>query len=193
MTRPRSEERVIRRFTSAQWDGQQGPGSINIFAKLRARWVLLGLIIFVVLANLGAFGAVVIVMGVVILGVKTLSAASKSSPRQKFVTDLMADVNETIIELTGDPNASLSVDDLRTLAQKGQPLPLPVNGVPGLDLRVVSDRPGEDRVAAIARVDDTVRTTRIIVTATAPDYATASFDRLLQATVAAGPERTDRK
>lgn len=34
-----------------------------------------------------------------------------------------------------------------------------------------------------ARVDDRVRTTKVIITATPPDYGTASFDRLLQATL----------
>lgn len=184
MTRPGSEERVIRRFTSAEWDAQQGPGSIDFLAKLRARWVLLGFIIFGILANLGAFGAAVIVVGAITL----FLYANKSSSRKAFVRGLLADVNETIIELTGDANAGLSVKDFRDLAQKGQPLPIPVNGVHGLNLQVINEGPVQNRVAAVARSDDTLRTTRVVVTATAPDYATASFDRLLQATLDTEPD-----
>lgn len=184
MTRPGSEERVIRRFTSAEWDTQQGPGSIDFLAKLRARWVLLGFMVFGILTNLGAFGATVIVVGAIML----FLYANKSSPRKAFVKGLLADVNETIIELTGDANAGLGVKDFRALAEKSRPLPLPVNGVHGLNLQVVNEGPAQNRVAAVVRVDDTLRTTRVVVTATPPDYATASFDRLLQATLDTEPD-----
>jgi hypothetical protein len=108
---------------------------------------------------------------------------SGDKPSQKFVNDLMADVNDAVVELTGDPTSGLSAKDLGALRDSGRHVPLSVNGVSGLYLRVVSDRPAGERLAAIARVDDTVRTTRVTVVATAPDYGTASFDRLLHATL----------
>jgi hypothetical protein len=38
-------------------------------------------------------------------------------------------------------------------------------------------------MAAMVRVDETLRTSHVTVFATPPDYGTASFDRLLQATL----------
>jgi hypothetical protein len=79
-----------------------------------------------------------------------------------------------------DP-ATFWVIDSPALCESGRHVPLPVNGVPGLILTVVSDRPTGERPPIIARADDRVYTTRVVLTATAPDYGTASFDRLLQA------------
>lgn len=108
---------------------------------------------------------------------------SEDKVRQKFADELIADVNETIVGLTGDATAGLSRKTFESLCSSGGRIPLPVNGVTGLELSVISDRPAVERMAAIARVDATVRTSHVTVFATPPDYGNASFDRLLQATL----------
>ncbi|MGY3380896.1 hypothetical protein ACVWYS_002853 [Arthrobacter sp. TE12231] len=170
MTQSPSEKFVIRSFTSEQWDGRSNPGPVHILKRFSRKRLLVGLVVFVILLGLGTFGAVILTLGV--LGIVFKWLVSGDKPSQKFVNELMEDVNDALIELTGDPNVSLSAKDLRGLHNSGRHVPLPVNGVAGLELRV-----GSERLAA------EVRTTRVTVVATAPDYGTASFDRLLQATL----------
>ncbi|MDF9751569.1 hypothetical protein [Arthrobacter sp. ES3-54] len=175
-----TEKRVIRTFTSAQWDGKRGFKARSLLAKFTAKRFLVGLAVLAILTRLGAFGAVAITLGVVAL---LLWILSEDKIRQKFADELIADANETIVGLTGDATAGLSRKTFESLCSAGGRIPLPVNGVPGLELSVVSDRPAVERIAAIARVDETVRTSCVTVFATPPDYGTASFDRLLQATL----------
>jgi hypothetical protein len=122
------------------------------------------------LLGLGTFGALILTLGV--LGIVFKWLVSGDKPSQKFVNELMADVNDPVVEVTGDPNVSLSAKDLRGLRDSGRHVPLPVNGVAGLKLRVGSGSVGTK-----------VQTTQVTVVATPPDYATASFGRLLQATL----------
>jgi hypothetical protein len=178
-----TEKRVIGSFTSAQWDGRNIPEPIRTIAGLPAKWNWIGAIVVFVLANLGTFGGVILVFGVIGLLLRASMSARSRSPRQKFADDLMADINEAIVELTGNANVILSAKDLRALRKTGQQIPLPVNGVSGLDLSVVRDRPAGHRTRVTARADDAVYTTQVIVTATAPDYGTDSFDKLLNATL----------
>lgn len=81
----------------------------------------------------------------------------------------------------------MSAQQFRSLIENGEPLPLPVNGVPGLELSVVSEQPPvQVRNPAVTRVNNVVRTTHVVITATPPDYGVTSFDRLLAAATEAG-------
>lgn len=176
-----SESLVIRTFTSAQWDVRGNPKPVNVFAAFGGKRLWVGLIVFVILVNLVGFPLALIglaLMGLVMLMMRT---TGRASPQQQFVNDLMADVNDCVVDLTGNKNHRLTVKDLVALRESGEDMPLHVSGVSGLSLRVVSDGPSQERIAAIARVADGVWTTRVFVSATAPDYGTASFDRLLKA------------
>lgn len=175
-----TEKRVVRTFTSAQWDGKRGFKARSLLAKFTAKRFLVGLAVLAILTRLGAFGWVAITLGV---GALLLWTLSEDKVRQKFADELIADVNETVVGLTGDATAGLSGKTFESLCSSGGRIPLPVNGVPGLELGVISDRPAVERIAAIARVDEAVRTSQVTVFATPPDYGTASFDRLLQATL----------
>ncbi|MEV7571499.1 hypothetical protein AB0P28_00215 [Pseudarthrobacter sp. NPDC089323] len=143
----------------------------------------IGFVVFAILANLLGFWLALMVVAVIAVIVAINSAKGNLSPQQHFVNALMADVNDTLVELTGDREARLSVNDLMALRQSGYGKPLPVNGVSGLYLRVVSDAPRQEHIAAIWRVSDRVWTTRVLVSASAPDYGTDSFDRLLKAAI----------
>jgi hypothetical protein len=81
----------------------------------------------------------------------------------------------------------LSAQQLRALIENGEPLPLPVNGVPGLELSVVREQPPVPvRNPVVKRTDNVVQTMRVVITVTPPDYGTTSFDHLLAAAVDAG-------
>ncbi|MET4589770.1 hypothetical protein [Arthrobacter sp. 754] len=183
VTQTHSNKVVIRSFTSAQWDGRSNPKPVNAFAPFRGKRLWAAIIAFVLLCFLGFFLRVVMVLAFIGLVIVLIRFARRPRPQHAFVSDLMADVNDVMSELTDNSNTGLSVKDLAALRDNEVEIPLPVNGVSGLNLGVVSDSRGGERIAAIARTDDRVGTTRIIVTATAPDYGTASFDRLLQATL----------
>ncbi|MFB9714281.1 hypothetical protein [Arthrobacter methylotrophus] len=83
-----------------------------------------------------------------------------------FRARLTRKVNELILEMTGDPTAKVSVTKLDELIEGGHGLPLHINGVPGIELKVVDKEPGVKQI--IAKV-------------TAPDYGLESFDLLLSA------------
>lgn len=180
---PSSESLVIRTFPSGQWDVRGNPKPVNAFAAFGGKRLAVGLIAFVILANLGGFLIALLVLAVIGFIVLMTRAKGKLSPQQQFANAVLADVNDCVVELTGNEDARLTVKDLVALRESGEDMPLPVNGISGLSLRVLSDGPRQERVAAIARVADGAWTTRVIVSATAPDYGTASFDRLLAATL----------
>ncbi|WP_142057801.1 hypothetical protein [Pseudarthrobacter sp. B4EP4b] len=178
---PSTESLVIRSFSSGQWDTFGKPKPVNVLAAFGGNRFWIGFIVFPVLVNLFGFWISLLGLAGIGLVVWMMRTPRTLSHQQQFVSNLLADVNDCAVELTGDKDARLTVKDLLALRKSGEDRPLPVNGVSGLSLRVVSDGPRQERVAAIARVADGVWTTRVIVSATAPDYGTASFDRLLAA------------
>jgi hypothetical protein len=100
---------------------------------------------------------------------------------------MTARVNDIIAGLTGNSTQRLSEQRFRRLIENGRPLPLLVNGVPGLELQAVSEQtPAPSRSPVVKRADNVVRTTRVIVTIRPPDYGISSFDRLLAAAAEAG-------
>jgi hypothetical protein len=180
---PSSDSLVIRTFTSEQWDGLGNPKPVNVFAGMDGKRLCIGFVVFAILANLVGFWLALMVFAVIAVIVAVNRSRANVSPQQHFVNALMEDVNDTVVEVTGNREARLSVNDVVALRQSGYGMPLPVNGVSGLHLGVVSDAPRQERIAAIARVSDRAWTTRVVVSASAPDYGTASFDRLLKATL----------
>lgn len=183
VTQPPSENRVIGSFTSQQWDGTSNPKPASVLSGLRGKRLWGAIIAFLIVANLGALGTVAIVLAAIGIVTAMIITSGRLSPQQALVNGLMADVNDTITGLSDAADGALSVKDLGALRDSGRHIPLPVNGVPGLSLCVVSDNPHGAHTAAVSPAGDTVRTTRVIVSAAAPDYGTAGFDRLVQATL----------
>jgi hypothetical protein len=125
----------------------------------------------------------------------TLIVVAKSSSEKKFLIGINQSVNETILELTGNPDDRLSLRSFRRFIEHEQRIPLPVHGVQGLELVVV--REGESAVAGRKHAAQSrtappspssihpplVTTTELMIVVTPPDYGTTSFDRLLKATL----------
>jgi hypothetical protein len=83
------------------------------------------------------------------------------------IADMAARVNAFILELTGDPNAQVTRGKIRSLIEDNRRgVPLNINGVPGVEVKVV-------------RKPD--QASRIVALLTPPDYGLESFDVLLDA------------
>ena len=97
------------------------------------------------------------------------------------MTGLTKRVNDTIAEVTGNPGDQLSVKEFRRMVKSGEPLPLSVGGVPGLNLHV-------ERVASVET--DVPEKWFAAFTVVPPEIGTASFDRLVAAANDAHPGTT---
>jgi hypothetical protein len=126
------------------------------------------------LPGLGNFGAVTsfTVFSAVLLTLPTFQR------RRTFLRGLTKRVNDTIVEVTSTPGDQLSVREFRRMVRSGEPLPLLVGGVPGLNLHVerlaTLDQDGQQRWVAV-------------FSAAPPENGTESFDRLVAAVMGAGP------
>lgn len=182
MPKRQPESRVLKAFTSEQWSGRPANdiGSMFVGFAVIGAVVCLILMIFVpVLRSGGGFTLFTAGFAVVFT---VLAIRGKASAERRFLEALTGTVNEIIVGLTGNIANELSVKQFTSLIETGKPLPLPVNGVPGLELQAVREKPPvQARNPAIKRVDNVVWTTRIVVTATPPDYGVTSFDRLMAA------------
>lgn len=183
MAQLRPEQRILTSFTSEQWSGKPGQDAGNMFIRFAVIGMILGLILIISIPGLRSTGAVTLFAAVFSVVFTTLAVLGKASSERKALDNLTATVNDTLLGLTGNPNDQLSAAQFRSLVETGKHLPLLVNGVPGLDLSVVRDQPPQLREPVVKRVDNVVRTTRVVITVTPPEYGIVSFDRLLSAAV----------
>lgn len=188
MANSKPERRVISSFTSQQWSGRPGQDAFAMFIGSGVIGLVLCLILMIFAPGLRSFGATTVFTALFAVGLTTLSVASKASNERAFLHGVTAEVNDTILKLTGNPNDCLSVEDFRALIESGKRLPLLVNGVAGLDLSVVRKRPPVAREPVIKREENVITTTRVVITVTPPDYGITSFDRLLAAAIDAGDD-----
>jgi hypothetical protein len=181
MTLSKPERRVLTTFTSEQWSGRPSHGGFSRLIGNGLMGLVLCLILMIPVPFLRNAGAVFLFTAVFAILFTTVSIKSKSSSEKAFLQELTAEVNETILQLTGNPKDQLSVEDFRRLIESGENLPLPINGLSGLDLRVIQKRTQQVREPGVNRNANVITTTRVVLTVTPPDYGIASFDRLLAA------------
>lgn len=187
MPKPKAEQRVLCSFTSDQWSGRPAQDGGNMFIGFAVIGAVLCLILMIFLPGLRNSGAVTLFTAIFAIVFTALSIRGKASAERKFLEGITARVNDIIAGLTGNSTHNLSAQQFRALIENGKPLPLLVNGVPGLELQAISEQqPVPARNPVVKRVGNVVRTTRVVVTVTPPDYGIASFDRLLAAAAEAG-------
>jgi hypothetical protein len=181
------EGRAISSFTSEQWSGRPAEDGGSMFVGLAVIGAVLCLVLMIFVPGLRSGGAFTLFTAAFAIVFTVVLIRGKASAERKFLEDLTAKVNDIIAGLTGNIAQGLSAQQLRALIENGEPLPLPVNGVPGLELSVVREHPPvQVRNPAVKRVDNVVRTTRVVITVTPPDYGITSFDHLLAAAMEAG-------
>lgn len=177
-----SEHRVLSNFTSGQWSGHPGQGCVSLFVGFAFMGAVLCFILMAFLPGLSNAGALLLFSTFFAIVLTTLVIAGAASAERKFLNELAATVNDTILGLTGNANDRLSTDQFRALIENGKPLPLLVNGVPGLELQVFRPhQPLPGRAPSVKPADNVDWTTRIVISVTPPDYGITSFDRLLAA------------
>lgn len=192
---PKPEQKLLLAFTSLQWSGRPAQEAIYSCLGLGVIGFFVCLVLMIFIAGLRDLGVATLFIVVFAIGLTTLAVWSKASNEKKFLAGISKRVNDTIVELTGNPNDQLSLPDFRKFIEKERCIPLLVHGVPGLELRTVrlGDLPAirpkqapEVRTTtknSSSKDTPVVTTTQVIIAITPPDYGTASFDRLLQATL----------
>jgi hypothetical protein len=182
MPNPKPEKHVLSSFTSAQWSGRPEQDGVNMFIGFAVIGAVLSLILMIFVPGLRSLGAVILFTAVFAVVFTALSIRGKTSVERKFLEGLTATVNDIIVGQTGNTANRLSAQVFRALIENGKPLPLLVNGVPGLELQAIREQlPVPVRNPVVKRVDNVVRSTRVVITVTPPDYGITSFDRLLAA------------
>lgn len=151
-----------------RWSKKPGENPVVRFVIAGVLALFLCLILMMFIHGLRSFGAVVLFTVVV---AALLTGPSVSSQR-RFMTGLTKRVNDTIAEVTGTSDDLLSVKDFRRMVRSGEPLPLLVSGVPGLNLHV-------ERLAAVGT--HAPEKWSAVFTVVPPENGTASFDRLVAA------------
>lgn len=178
MPTPGTEHREICSFTSKEWTGRPAEGAGAMFGGLSIVGFVLCLILMLFTPGLRDVGATLLFVAIFASTFTVLGILGKGSSERAFLHRLTATVNEVILELTSDRAKQLSADELRSLLIDGGSIPLLVNGVSGLRLRVVPEPAPKPKQSTKPKTD-AVTTTRIVIAATPPDYGISSFDRLL--------------
>lgn len=185
MPNPQPERRLIGSLTSEQWSGRPAQDGGNMFVGFAVIGAVLGLILMIFVPALRGAGALALFTAAFATIFTALAIRGKASAERRFLADLTAAVNDIIVGLTGNVAQRLSVEQFRSLVEGGKPVPLPVNGVPGLELCAIREHPPV-RNPAVKGTAKVVLTTRVVITAIPPDYGITSFDRLLAAAAEAG-------
>ena len=189
MSIPEPERRVLRSFTSEQWSGRPAQDGGSMFIGCAVIGAVLCLVLMIFVPGLRSGGAFTLFTAAFAIVFTVLLIGRKASAERKFLEDLTDAVNETIVGLTGNVGDRLSAQQFKALIEYSKPLRLLVNGVPGLELQAISDQqPVPVRNPVVKRTDNVVRTTRIVITVTPPDYGITSFNHLLAAAVEAGED-----
>ena len=181
MTLSTPERRVLATFTSEQWTGRPGKDVVSRLIGNGLMGLVVCLLLMIPVPFLRNPEALVLFTVLFAVLFTTVTVRTKFSNENQFLQGLTADVNETILQLTGNPKDQLSVDGFQTLIDTGNRLPLTINGLSGIDLRVIQKRTQEARDPAVKRDAKVTTTARVVLTVTPPDYGIESFDRLLAA------------
>lgn len=171
---PRHEQSRQGTVALVRWSRKPGDNPLVRFVTFSVFALILCLILMISVHGLRSFGAVVL-FTVIVAAALTVPSVLR---RRAFMTGLTIRVNDTVAEVTGAPGDQLSVKEFRRLVKSGEPLPLLVAGVPGLNLHV-------ERVASVQTQDP--EKWFAVFTVVPPEIGTASFDRLVAAASDAHP------
>ncbi|MGO4230149.1 hypothetical protein AB4Y72_14905 [Arthrobacter sp. YAF34] len=157
---------LLAKFGSSDWSGSPGKEAGNVFLGSGFLTFLACLLLMIFIEPLRNVFVIIGVCTLVAIFSVVASVVSSAKREKAFLTGFTGRVNEMVLEITGDPNAQLSVGKLQDLIEDGGGVPLTINGVPGIELTVDGER---------------LRERRVMADVTAPDYGLNSFDVLLKA------------
>ncbi|MFC9351600.1 hypothetical protein [Arthrobacter sp. NPDC057013] len=179
MPTPRTQSREVCSFTSRQWSGRPADGAGAAFGGFSVIGFVICLLLMTFTPALRDVGATMMFVAGFATLFTVLAIVGRKTSERAFLQRLTGTVNEVILELTAGRTSQLSPDGLRSLLVEGGSLPLLVNGVSGLHLKAVRQASPKPKQNAKPKAE-VVTTTRIVITATPPDYGIHSFDRLLE-------------
>jgi hypothetical protein len=160
-------EHYISGFGDTQWTGLPLKDSGSMFIGFGFMTFLLCLLLMIFIPPLRATLAVIVVCTVVATIAMVVQISFNIKRDKATIADMAARVNAFILELTGDPNAQVSRGKIRSLIEDNRRgVPLSINGVPGVEVKVVREKD---------------QATRFVAVLTPPDYGLESFDVLLDA------------
>jgi hypothetical protein len=183
MPNPRTKHRVVCSFTDKQWTGRPDDEAGALFGRFSVAGLVLCFFLMTVFPGLRDLSAVVLFVALFAATFTAVSILARSSRERAFLQRVTASVNDVIRELSVDSAAQLGPDELRFLLVSGKPRPLSVNGVAGLELKVIRNTSPKTSLHTKPIIKP-VTTTYVVLAATAPDYGVESFDRLLEAVTA---------
>ena len=189
MPNPQTKHRVVCSFTDREWTGRPDDGAGALFGKLSVMGLALCFLLMLVIPGLRDVAAVALFVAMFATTFTVLSILARSSRERAFLQGVTTSVNDVLHELSVASVAQLGADDLRLLLVNGKTKPLTVNGVAGLELKIMRNTsPKPSRHAK--PIMKPITTTYVVLAATPPDYGVESFDRLLEAVTAdPGPSR----
>lgn len=189
MPNPQTKHRVVCSFTDREWTGRPDDGAGALFGKLSVMGLALCFLLMLVIPGLRDVAAVALFVAMFATTFTVLSILARSSRERAFLQGVTTSVNDVLHELSVASAAQLGADDLRLLLINGKTRPLTVNGVAGLELKIMRNTsPKPSRHAK--PIMKPITTTYVVLAATPPDYGVESFDRLLEAVTAdPGPSR----
>ncbi|ALV40612.1 hypothetical protein AU252_05030 [Pseudarthrobacter sulfonivorans] len=183
MKNPQTKHRVVCSFTDKEWTGRPDDGAGALFGKLSVVGLALCFLLMLLIPGLRDVSALVLFVATFATTFTALSILARSSRERAFLQGVTASVNEVLHELSVDSAAQLGADDLRLLLVTGKTRPLSVNGVAGLELKVIRNTSPKPSKHA-KPIMKPITTTYVVLAATPPDYGVESFDRLLEAVTA---------
>ena len=183
MPKPQTKHRVVCSFTDKQWTGRPDDGAGALFGRLSVAGLVLCFLLMGLFPGLRDLAAVLLFVAMFATTFTAVSILAKSSRERSFLQGVTASVNEVIRELSVDSAAQLGPDELLSLLVNGKTRPLSVNGVAGLELKVIRNTSPKTSLHAKPIIKP-ITTTYVALAATAPDYGVESFDRLLEAVTA---------
>lgn len=183
MKNPQTKHRVVCSFTDKEWTGRPDDGAGALFGKLSVVGLALCFLLMLLIPGLRDVSAVVLFVAMFATTFTALSILARSSRERAFLQEVTASVNAVLHELSVGSAAQLGADDLRLLLVTGKTRPLSVNGVAGLELKVIRNTSPKPSKHA-KPIMKPITTTYVVLAATPPDYGVESFDRLLEAVTA---------
>lgn len=160
------KEYFLAEFGPHQWTGTPAKDAGHLFLGAGFLTFLVCLFLSIFIEPLRSFFAIVVVCTLAATLITAADIVVKAKGDKFFLAGLTARVNDSILEMTGDPHARISAAKLRELIEYGPDLPLSINGVPGVELTVKGARLEKKRILAVV---------------IPPDYGLESFDVLLTA------------
>lgn len=160
-------EHYIAGFGDSQWTGLPLKDSGSMFIGSGFLTFLLCLLLMIFIVPLRDMSVLVGVCTLIATIAMVVTISTNVKRDRATIADMAARVNAFILELTGDPNAQVTRGKIRSLIEDNRRgVPLSINGVPGVEVKVV-------------RKPD--QASRIVALLTPPDYGLESFDVLMDA------------